>query len=68
MCVDGVGSPAQSSSSREMTVSLHLLLPRRPWENVQWKHSSPIHKTNKAVSPDIEKKALRLILFPIILS
>lgn len=37
-------------------VSLHLLLPKRPWENVQWKLSSPIHKRNKAVSLHILKK------------
>lgn len=47
--VDGVGSSAQSKISSEMMVSLHLLLPRRPWGNVQWKLSPPLHKINKVV-------------------
>lgn len=37
MCVDGVGSPAQGSSSSELAVNPCLLFPRRPWENIQRK-------------------------------
>lgn len=55
LCVDGAGSPAQSSSSSEMAMSLHLLLPRRSSENVQRKHHEFII-INKALSPDIQKR------------
>lgn len=36
MYVDGVGNPAQGSSSSDLAVNPCFLFPRRPWEKIQW--------------------------------